>query len=73
MLGKIESEILVTHAKWVYFFINPPYEPLYPLHGKCNFKFPFLFFKPFPNDDDSSDYGDYDIDDKKKYNAVFTI
>ena len=44
-----------------------------PLHGKCNFKFPFLFFKPFPNDDDSSDDGDYDIDDKKKYNAVFTI
>ena len=44
-----------------------------PLHSKCNFKVPFLVFKPFPNDDDSSDDGDYDIDDKKKYNAVFTI
>ena len=47
MLGKIESEILVTHPKWVYFFINPPYEPLYPLYGKCNFKFPY-FFWTFP-------------------------
>ena len=33
MFGKIESEILATYPKWVYFLINPPYEP--PSNPSC--------------------------------------